>query len=147
MEKKTRKGLKPNTERTPEELAENGRKGGLKAAEKRRKKKEMRELLSDFLSTPVALNSDEIPEEVVNVLKAAGYTDITLKEKGALALALKMSRGDIRASLLVSKMIGEYNEDVTPEVFNTDDEERPRILIQCAPGEDPVDLAHILEEA
>ena len=125
MEKKTkRKGLIPNTERTPEELAANGRKGGLKAAEKRRKKKQMRELLSDFLSTPVALKSDEMPDELVDALKKAGYEDITLKEKGALLLALKMSRGDIRASLLVSKMIGEYNEDVTAEVFNQDEDER-----------------------
>lgn len=145
MKKETRKGLKPNTERTPEELAENGRKGGLKAAERRRKKKEMRELLSDFLSTPVALKSEDIPEEVVNVLKAAGYTDITLKERGALLLALKMSRGDIRASLLVSKMIGEYKEDISDDI-NAVDEERPRILIQCGDATDPVEIAELLRE-
>lgn len=107
----SRKGLKPNTERTPEELRENGRKGGLKAAEKKRKVRELRALLTDFLSTPVAIGND-IPDEVVNALKAAGYNDITLKERGALLLAWKMSKGDLRASLLVSKMIGEYNEEL-----------------------------------
>ena len=101
----SKKGLVPNTERTPEELRENGRKGGLKAAEKKRKIRELRTLLTDFLSK-------EIPEEVINALKAAGYKDITLKERGALLLAWKMSKGDLRASLLVSKMIGEYNEEL-----------------------------------
>ena len=145
METQTkRKGLIPNTERTPEELAANGRKGGLKAAEKRRKKKEMRELLSDFLSTPIALESDEIPEGIVATLKEAGYSDITLKEKGALLLALKMSRGDLRASLLVSKMIGEYKEDVAEGLLA---EDRPQILIKCGEDDDPLDVVELLKEA
>lgn len=106
-------GLIPNSARSREELVANGRKGGLKAAERKRKNKEVRALLSDFLSTPVKIN-EAIPEEVVAALKGAGYKDITLKERGALLLAWKMSLGDLRAAMLVSKMIGEYSEDVSP---------------------------------
>lgn len=136
----SKKGLVPNTERTPEELRENGRKGGLKAAEKKRKIRELRTILTDFLSTPVPI-SKEIPEEVVNALKAAGYKDITLKERGALLLAWKMSKGDLRASLLVSKMIGEYNEELG---FNDMEDTTPQaIRIVVAGDEEAAALADL----
>ena len=119
-----KKGLIPNSARSREELVANGRKGGLKAAERKRKVKELRALLNDFLSTPVQIKN-EIPEEIVAALKAAGYKDITLKERGALLMAYKMSLGDLRAALLVSKMIGEYTEEVT----NADVEEGDSAIV------------------
>lgn len=134
------KGLKPNTERTPEELRENGRKGGLKAAEKKRKVREVRALLTEFLSTPVKIGK-EIPEEVVNALKEAGYKDITLKERGALLLAWKMSKGDLRASMLVSKMIGEYNEEV--DIADIEEDTPQAIRIVVAGDEEAADLADL----
>lgn len=137
-EEKKVKGLKPNTERTPEELAANGRKGGLRSVEVRRKKKEVRALLSDFLSTPVKIGK-EIPEEIVEALKAAGYKDITLKERGALLLAYRMSLGDIRASLLVSKMIGEYTEELSAADMEADDTPQP-IVITVADEAEAADM-------
>lgn len=133
-----KKGLIPNTSRSREELVANGRKGGLKAAERKRKNKEVRALLSDFLSTPVKI-TDAIPEEVVNALKKAGYKDITLKERGALLLAWKMSLGDLRAAMLVSKMIGEYSEELTTADMEGDDTPQP-IVITVATEEEAADM-------
>lgn len=107
------KGLIPNSERTHEELSANGRKGALKSLQVRRRKKELRSLLTEFLSTPVRMSKEDLPEEIITALKERGYSYLTLKERGALLLALRMSKGDIRASLLVSKLIGEYDETLS----------------------------------
>lgn len=136
----SKKGLIPNTERTAEELRANGRKGGLKSVETRRKKKEVRALLSEFLNTPVKLDKGQIPEELVAALKAAGYKDITLKERGALLLAYRMSIGEVRASLLVSKMIGEYTEELGAGDLAEDDTPQP-IVITVASEEEAADLS------
>ena len=141
MENKKVKGLIPNSQRTKEELAANGRKGGLKSGERKRKNKELRALIGDFLNTRVSIGK-EIPEEVIEALKASGYKDITLKERGALLLAWKMSLGDIRASLLVAKMIGEYSEEVTPAELEEDI--FTPIVITVASEEEKVQLAEVV---
>lgn len=136
----SKKGLIPNSQRTPEELAANGRKGGLKAAEKKRKVREVRALLTEFLSTPVKITK-AIPEEIVNALKEAGYKDITLKERGALLLAWKMSLGDLRASMLVSKMIGEYTEEINPADMDEVAPQPIRIVVESE--EEAADMEEI----
>lgn len=132
--------LKPNSERTHEELVANGRKGGIKSAEARRRSKELRALLGDFLSTPVAFDTDTLPDELVRALRKAGYKDITLKERGALLLAWKMSLGDIRAALLVSKMIGEYTEELAAADMSAATEAQP-VVITVASAEEAQRLA------
>lgn len=50
--------LIPNSQRSPEEVRENGRKGGIKSGEVRRAKKTFRELMKDYGSLP----SEDRPE-------------------------------------------------------------------------------------
>ena len=45
-----------------EERAANGRKGGLSTAEKKRKQRDMREILQAFLSIPLTDGAHKLPE-------------------------------------------------------------------------------------
>ena len=129
----------PNSQRTKEELSANGRKGGLKSAASRRRKKEFRALLNEFLSVPVSLYDDyEVPTALHGALEDMGFKELTLKERGALLLAYKVSRGELRAALLVSKLIGEYSEDPSAEL--EDEAEPSPIMITADTSEEARDL-------
>lgn len=133
------KSLVPNSARTKEELAANGRKGGKASGEARRRKKEVRELLTTFLDTTVKIGTD-IPEELAKALKAKGYKDLTLKERGALLLAYRYSQGDLRAAMLVSKMIGEYTEEIAAADMEGEEEGVQPIVITVASEEEAADM-------
>lgn len=139
------KTLKRNTDRSPEELAAMGRKGGLAAAENRKRKKDLRESLSAFLDAEVKVSAKDFPEEISEVLRKKGIKRLTLREKAALTLALKMSCGDLRAMLLGAKIVGEYNEALAPvDVDSEEGIKQPQpILIQVGSAAEAEELSKI----
>lgn len=86
--------LKPNTERTPSERVELARKAGRASGQKRRKNKEMREVVCAALEL--------VDEE----------TDQTNKERVAAALVDAAVHGNIKAVEMICKILGEFPERV-----------------------------------
>ena len=83
MEEKDYGNLIPGSQRTKEELIENGRKGGIKSAEVRRERKRLKEELLALLETN------------------------EWQEKISLALIMKAAEGDTKAFEVIRDTIGE----------------------------------------
>lgn len=85
---------------SPEERAENSRKGGVKSGEARRRKRTIRETLQAMLDC-------QIPEaDRAEALKALGF-DGTFRDGMSIAMLEKACRGDVEAGRFVRDTIGE----------------------------------------
>jgi hypothetical protein len=85
---------------SPEERAANGRKGGVKSGEARRRKRTIRETLQAMLDC-------QIPDsEKQAALKALGF-DGTFRDAMSMAMLDKASRGDVEAGRFVRDSVGE----------------------------------------
>jgi len=84
--------LIPNSQRSPNEVRENGRKGGIKSGRVRREKRTMKQLLEIALSMMVTNKKGETASR---------------KEVIAVQLVNKAASGDLRAMDLLTKLIGE----------------------------------------
>ena len=62
--------LIPNNMRSPNEVRANGRKGGIASGESRRRKKELREMLEEYLAMPAKVNGKDATRKDVMVLNA-----------------------------------------------------------------------------
>lgn len=78
-----KKNLIPNNERTPEELRENGRKGGIASGEARREKKLAKQIVLEILDETKNVNGKEVTmKEFIfakylnNLAKQPTYKDI-----------------------------------------------------------------------
>ena len=96
--------LIPNSARTPEQLREQTRKGGIASGESRRKRKTFRESLLTILS----MAPDD--PEVVEHLKALGL-DPTFQTAIDLAQARVAAKGDTDAARFIRDTIGEKPRD------------------------------------
>ena len=101
------KNLKKNSERTPSELREMTRKGGIKSGEARRNKKTMREAL-EMLMFDV-----EIDEAAKDKLRGAGISEKDFNNQMLITLGLmkKAREGDVQAYNAICAMIGEKPAD------------------------------------
>ena len=63
------KNLIPNNERSPSEVRENGRKGGIASGNARREKKTLQKILADYLDNDVKTNKN-----IKKIAEAAGIT-------------------------------------------------------------------------
>lgn len=81
--------LIPNSQRSPEQVRANGRKGGLKSGESRRRKKELKELLNIALSM--------VNEE----------SDMTNAELLVASMINKAIDGDVKAATFVRDTSGQ----------------------------------------
>ena len=101
------KNLKKNSERTPSELREMTRKGGIKSGEARRNKKTMREAL-EMLMFDV-----EVDEAAKDKLRAAGIDEKDFNNQMLITLGLmkKAREGDVQAYNAICAMIGEKPAD------------------------------------
>ena len=108
------KNLIPNSERSPMELSEMGKAGGIASGRARRRKRSMKEAADYYLSLPEtdrrrvnALLRDEVdPEDVDNQMSVV------------MGMAEAAKRGDARAAGVLLKMLGEdkpQNETVKLE--------------------------------
>lgn len=97
------KNLKKNSERTPSELREMTRKGGIKSGEARRNKKTMREAL-EMLMFDV-----EVDEAAKDKLRGAGISEENFNNQMLITLGLmkKAREGDVQAYNAICAMIGE----------------------------------------
>ena len=91
MGRKQDENLIPNAARTPSELREITRKGGIASGKARREKKKLRDILEKLLNEKVMIDGE----------KKTGAEAITL------AMIKKASTGDVSAFLAIRDTIGE----------------------------------------
>lgn len=104
--------LIPNSQRTPEELREITRKGGIASGKARRAKKTLREI-GDMLG-----GLDIKSEKNKQILREAGVCDEDMIEDVAMMFQLKTkaSKGDTKAIELLAKIRGQLAVEVKAEV-------------------------------
>ena len=91
---------------TPEERAENGRKGAEKAKENRRKRKEMRETLDILLKMPMKKGKVYTAEDIKCFADLKGK-NITIDQAMMVCLVQKALKGDLSAIGMVRDTVGE----------------------------------------
>ena len=91
---------------TPEQRAENGRKGALKAIETKRKRKAMKETLEVLLDMPMKRGKVYTAEEIKSFADLKGK-NITIDQAMMICLVQKALKGDLSAIAMVRDTIGE----------------------------------------
>ena len=91
---------------TPEQRAENGRKGALKAIETKRKRKAMKETLDVLLDMPMKRGKVYTAEEIKSFADLKGK-NITIDQAMMICLVQKALKGDLSAIAMVRDTIGE----------------------------------------
>ena len=89
-----------------EEASKNGRKGGIKSGEVRRRKKEMRERLEVLLSMPIKDGKGASIDKIKSFGELKGK-NITVEDAVLIAITQKALKGDIPASTFLRDTIGE----------------------------------------
>ena len=89
-----------------EEARKNGRKGGIKSGEARRRKRDLRAAMKELLSLPVC------DTELWNAISAMGVNPADLDNNQALVVAIfrKALSGDVAAFREIRNLIGEDND-------------------------------------
>lgn len=104
--------LIPNSQRTPEELREITRKGGIASGKARRQKKTLKEI-GDMIGS-LKVTSEKNKE----IMRQAGIEDEDMiNDVGAMfRLNLKAQSGDTKAMELLAKLRGQLKEQISAEV-------------------------------
>ena len=97
------KNLIPNSERSPSEVRENGRKGGIASGISRRRKRSMKEAADLYLSLPV---SDKRRWNKI-ARKYVDPEDIDNQMAMIIGLTEAATEGDARAGKLIADLVGE----------------------------------------
>ena len=98
--------LIPNSERTPSEVRENARKGGIKSGEARRRKKDMKERLEILLSMPIKDGKGAKIEKIKGFGDLKGQ-NITVEDAILVAMIQKALKGDVSASNFIRDTSGQ----------------------------------------
>ena len=112
------------TSQTKEQLSANGRKGGLKSAEVKKKKRAAREELMLILSLPVKRSIKNAANKMLSVDKAKALADFagrntTVQTQILLQLNKMAMSGNLKAIQFIFELTGEMNQkEVT---INIDD--------------------------
>lgn len=112
---------------TPEQRAENGRKGGLAKREATRRRKEMRETLDILLNMPMKKGKVYSAEEIKSFADLKGK-NITIDQAMMITLVQKALKGDLNAITMVRDTVGEKPtekmeiKDVTPVIISGEDD-------------------------
>ena len=113
------KNLVQNNERTPSELRENGRKGGVTSGQRRREKRNMRETLKELLSLPAADTVKNNPAMKAVLGETEDVTNACVVLAGQILAAVK---GNTNAAAFIRDTIGEKPADTVnmnvPQVEN-----------------------------
>lgn len=104
--------LIPNSQRSPKEVRENARKGGIKSGEVRRQRKTLAQI-GDMIG-----GLDIKSEKNREIMRKAGITDEDMiNDVGMLfRLNMKAQNGDTKAIELLSKLRGQFKEQVSAEL-------------------------------
>ena len=101
------KNLIPNSERSPSEVRENGRKGGIASGIARREKKTVQKILNDFLSTAAKDN----PQVSKLAAKMGLKDDGSIKDLFTIVCTLNtLKDGNLSDLERLSKLLGEQTE-------------------------------------
>lgn len=106
------KNLIPNSERSPSEVRENGRKGGIKSGEVRREQKTYRDMAKAMLSATIT------DENILNELKAYGLSETDVKAYTLLGMIKASGNGSHHAFDRLMELIGEKEQGAGNETFN-----------------------------
>lgn len=112
---------------TPEQRAENGRKGGLAKGEATRRRKEMRETLDILLNMPMKKGKVYTAEDIKCFADLKGK-NITIDQAMMICLVQKALKGDLNAIAMIRDTVGEKPsdkvevKDVTPVIISGEDE-------------------------
>lgn len=101
------KNLIPNSERSPREVRENGKKGGIASGIARREKKTVQKILGDFLDLGITKN-----KTLEALARKAGLsTDGSIKDLVTAVCVLNtLKKGDISELEKIAKLLGEQTE-------------------------------------
>ena len=105
------KNLIPNSERSPKEVRENGRKGGIKSGQVRREQKTYREMAKAMLSATIT------DENLLNELKAFGITETDVKAYTLLGMIKASGNGSHNAFDRLMELIGEKEQNQNENVI------------------------------
>ena len=99
--------LIPNSERSPEEVRENGRKGGIASGVARRRKKTLKEAMDLLLSLP--LKDPKVKKEIEKM----GINPDDIDNQMAIAIAQwkEAAKGNTKAYANIEATIGEKNPE------------------------------------
>lgn len=95
--------LIPNSQRSPTEVRENGRKGGKASGKARRERKALRESLEIILSHPIPKDAEGLKA----TLKQYGITNGDYSQLLMATLVQKALKGDIKAFQMILDIISE----------------------------------------
>ena len=105
------KNLIPNSERSPNEVRENGRKGGIKSGEVRREQKTYREMAKAMLSATIT------DENILNELQAYGLSETDVKAYTLLGMIKASGNGSHNAFDRLMELIGEKEQNQNENVI------------------------------
>ena len=99
--------LIPNSKRTPSELREMTRKGGIASGVARRRERTLKDTLEKMLSLPI--NDEQTKEFIQNL----GFNDEELDNKTAITVAMYQEalKGNVKAYELIRDTLGEKPTD------------------------------------
>ena len=112
---------------TPEERAENGRKGGIASGEAKRKKKAMKETLDVLLSMPIK-SGKSIDIEVIKNFAAIKGKNINVQEAMIISMLQRALKGDVKAAEFIRDTSGQKPKDnmeingIIPVVISGEDD-------------------------
>lgn len=95
--------LIPNSQRSPNEVRENGRKGGKASGKARRERKALKESLEIILSHPIPKDAEGLKQ----TLKQYGIVNGDYSQLLMATLVQKALKGDLRALQMVMDIISE----------------------------------------
>ena len=105
------KNLIPNSERSPKEVRENGRKGGIRSGEVRREQKTYRDMAKAMLSATIT------DENILNELKAYGLSETDVKAYTLLGMIKASGNGSHNAFDRLMELIGEKKQNQNENVI------------------------------
>ena len=106
------KNLIPNSERSPSEVRENGRKGGIKSGEVRREQKTYRDMAKAMLSATIK------DKKILDELQAYGLSETDVKAYTLLGMIKASGNGSHHAFDRLMELIGEKEQGTGNETFN-----------------------------
>lgn len=117
--------LIPNSERTPEELREIARKGGIASGEARRRKRDMKRTLEMLATLPFDLK-DKNGNSIKAQLQAMGISEDDIDYEMAMnysvfLTAIKGGKNQVSAATFIRDTLGEKPKDVVEVSKNTDE--------------------------
>lgn len=106
------KNLIPNSERSPSEVRENGRKGGIKSGEVRREQKTYRDMAKAMLSATIK------DKKILDELQAYGVSEADVKAYTLLGMIKASGKGSHHAFDRLMELIGEKEQGTGNDAFN-----------------------------